>query len=624
MESHMKEQFYKDLAKVYEMIKDLQDEISSYYGVLKNEDENKERFINSFLQHLGLEVNEQNQMALISRLVTLRDDLLSQSLKKANFSEEEIIQKKEEAYLWVAKFHTNIHERLIDEIFKEELLTPFYREIFRGTHEVGKRFSSWQSSWTAQIINGVNRELYRYFNGDEEKIFEMLNSKELHDLSSDGSKGDRSYSVITKDENGEYIHKAYSRAFATEVTEVLKALAEFKNNLLKLEDEVFDQQKVYTDYLQAIIEALAEVDRSKLIPRWAEVDRRWMRVTAPLQIGHPLEYYEDHYRKAVALEWDLRIVNPNSNAGKVKDDISTMYKDLFFELSDKVKNAQKIYQNTDKNINRVQLYLGRPALYYGAEFCGLFSAQVVPNDEDVTKEAGKKIFAFADNVLDSTRAKPFMKIQSTIFEKEFLDRSRELIFKKEKLWHEVYNITTIGHEYGHILWLDEDSERLMNKSGNFKNIEEFKATTGGLMAFFHNQKDDLKEYILNDTIRRSVGLIAWRETGEVEPYYCEGLIHLHGLFESGVLEFDKKLKVDLSQSAYEKIKDWYQKTYKDLALHYLNKEDATIFLKKYLKKEGRYWMPIDDKVNYFVKHYWNLHQDIGQIVDDESSKEEWL
>ena len=620
----MKDKFYDDLKRVYQLVQKRDDKIRSFYDAIDAKDKEKEIIINDFLTTLNLPINSQNQMALVSRLVTLRDDLLSQSFKKANFSEEEIIQKKEEAYLWVANIHTKAHQELIDEIFEKELLTPFYREIFSGTHEVGKRFSSWQSSWTAHIINGVNRELYQYFNGDEEKIFEMLNIKDLHDLSIDGQKGDRSYSVIVKNQDGEYIHKAYSRAFATEVTEVLKALAEFKNNLLKLDDEVFEQEKVYTEYLQAIIEALAEVDRAKLIPRWAEVDRRWMRVTAPIQIGHPLEYYEDHYRKAVALEWDIRIVNPDSNADKIKDDISLMYQSIFNELKNDLKESQKIYDNTNANINRVQLYLGRPALYYGAEFCGLFSAQVVPNDETVTKEEGKKIFAFADNVLESQRAKPFMKIHSIVFPKEFLDSSRELMFKKEKLWHEVYNITTIGHEYGHILWLDEDSERLMNQSGNFKNIEEFKATTGGLMAFFHNQQENLKEYVLNDTIKRAVGLIAWRETAEVEPYYCEGLIHLHGLFESGVLKFENKLKIDMSEDAYNRAKEWYQKTYKDLALHYLRKEDATDFLKRYAQKEGKYWMPVDKKVNYFVKYYWNLHQDIGQIIDEESSKEDWI
>jgi hypothetical protein len=248
----------------------------------------------------------------------------------------------------------------------------------------------------------------------------------------------------------------------------------------------------------------------------------------------------------------------------------------------------------------------------------------VPNDEVVSKEMGKKIFAFADNVLESAKAKPFMKIQSEVFPKWFLDQGRELIFKREDIWHRVYNITTIGHEFGHILWLDDDSEQVMNRSGNFKNIEEFKATTGGLMAFFENENDELKSHILNDLIKRAVGLIAWRETGEVEPYYCEGLIHLCGLFESGVLSFDKSLNIDMSDEAYERVKSWYQQIYKSLAKHYLQKEDATLFLEEFVQKEGRYWMPKDKDVNYFVKYYWNLHQDIGQVVDESSSKEEWL
>jgi len=614
----MKEKFFRDLSEVYEMIKSLQRDISKYYDILDQKDIEREEFINSFLESVGLDITRENQVSAISRIVNLRDDLLESAYKKAGFSKDEIIEKKEQAYLWVADFHLKKHKELIDAIEKKELLTPFYREIFRGVHEVGVEFSSWQSSWTAQIINGVNRELYRYFNGDEEKIFEMLNVKNLYDLASDGNKGDRSYSVLVKQDDGEYKNIAYSKAFAKEVTNTLIKLAEFKNNLLKLEDEVFFQKEVYTNYLQAIIEALAEVDTAKLIPRWAEVDRRWMRVTAPLQIGHPLEYYEDHYRKAVALEWDLRIINPNSNGGEVKEDIKKMYHKLYTQIEEK----KEVYDLTISNVERVQLYLGRPALYYGAEFCGLFSAQVVPNDEEVTKEAGKKIFAFADNVLDLAKAKPFMKIQSVVFDREFLDESRELIFKRNDLWYEVYNISTIGHEYGHILWLDHDTERKMNKSGNFKNIEEFKATTGGLMAFFMNEKEELKSHILNDLIKRAVGLIAWRETGEVEPYYCEGLIHLVGLFESGVLSFDKKLRID--KDRYDDLKEWYIKTYTNLAKHYLDKKDATSFLTKYAKKEGKYWMPIDDKVNYFVKYYWNLHQDIGQVVDDEVSKDEWI
>ncbi len=620
----MKKAFYKDLEEVYTLIKNKQESLHAFYDILGAESDNeKERFIDAFLTKIGLDVTPENRMSAVTRLVSLRDDSLTQAFKKAGFSEEEIIQKKEEAYLWVADFYLKMHQSLVEEIEAKNLLTPFYREIFKGVHEVGKVFSGWQSSWTAHIIDGVNRELYRLFNGDEEKIFEMFHEKELFDKGHDGEKGDRSYSVLVEQEDGSFKSVPYAEAFAQEVTQALLALAEFKNSLLKLEDDVFDLKEAHINYLQAIIEALAEKDTAKLIPRWAEVDRRWMKVTAPLQIGHPLEYYEDHYKKAVALEWDLRIVNPQNSAGDVKEKIQTMYANVFDSLRDEVAGSEKIYESSLKSADKVQLYLGRPALYYGAEFCGLFSAQVVPNDEVVTKEEGKKIFAFADNVLEASRAKPFMKIQKEVFPKWFLDQSRDVLFKKEDIWYDVYNITTIGHEFGHILWIDDDTESIMNKTGNFKNIEEFKATTGGLCAFFHSETDALKAHVLNDTVRRAVGLIAWKETGEVEPYYCEGLIHLHGLFETGVLKFGKKLEIDMSDEGYDRIKAWYLNTYKSLARHYLHKEDASVFLHRYAQKEDKYFMPVRDDVKYFVNYYWNLHKEIGQVID-ERGKEAWL
>ncbi len=617
----MKKAFYSDLKKIYNITEENQKKLNSFYNILgDNPNKEDQAFIDNFLEKIDLEINNENRMALISRLVSLRDDALIQVLKKANFSEEEIIEKKEEAYLWVASHHLAIHESLINEIDKQKLLTPFYRAVFRGVHEVGITFSSWQSSWTAQIIDGTNRELYRLFNGDEEKIFEMLHEKDLFDKGHDGNRGDRSYSVLVKQDNGSFKSIPYAQAFAKEVTTSLLALADFKHSLILLEDDLFNQRDEYLNYIQSIIEALAEKDNDKLIPKWADVDRKWMKITTPIQIGHPLEYYEDHYKKAVALEWDMRIVNPDNSAGSIKEEIKVMYK----EISNTIENSQIIYKNSLPNIEKVQLYLGRPALYYGAEFCGLFSAQVVPNDELITKEEGKKIFAFADNVLESIRAKPFMKIQNEIYSKEFLNQGRELIFKKEKTWHEIYNITTIGHEYGHILWLDNESESIMNHTGNFKNIEEFKATAGGLVAFFLNEKESLKEYVLHDTIKRAIGLIGWKETGEVEPYYCEALIHLSILFESEVLKFSNNLEIDMSKEKYERVKALYIQRYKELASHYINKKDATEFLERFASKNGKYFLPINDEVKYFVNYYWNMHQDIGQVVDDSGEKSNWI
>ncbi|HIE34773.1 MAG TPA: invasion protein CiaB [Campylobacterales bacterium] len=431
-------------------------------------------------------------------------------------------------------------------IEKENLLTPFYRKILKRAHEVGVAMSSWQSSWTAQIIYGVNRELYRLFGGDEERVFELLNTKNLLDVDENGNIGDRSYSVL-RIKDGKFETISYFEAFRDEVIEVCKSLDLFILSLKDDIDEIFSLENEWIDYLEKIKVALLEKRVDKLISRWADVDRAWMRITSPIQIGHPLEYYEDHYRKSVALEWDIRVANPDFKKDMVKEKVELAFKRLYKDINIDQKN---IYENSLKNLKRVQLYVGRPFSWYGAEFNGLFSAQVVPNDEKVSKEEGKKIFAYADMIFQSQKAKPPMKITKEVFGKMVVKKFRE-IFKMPSIWHKVYEVTTIGHEYGHILWIDEDSESLMNRSGNFKNIEEFKATVGGLITFFMFEEEDFVEYILEDTIQRAVSLIAWRETQEVLPYYIEGLLHLQALFDSKILSFDDRLVVNISKIGYD-------------------------------------------------------------------------
>ena len=256
--------------------------------------------------------------------------------------------------------------------------------------------------------------------------------------------------------------------------------------------------------------------------------------------------------------------------------------------------------------------------------------KVVPNDEIVSLEEGKKIFAFSDEILQSSRAKPFLKLSREIFGQELLTKDRNFLFKQTASWHSVYDITTIGHEYGHILWCDEETESFMNKTGNFKNIEEFKATTGGLISYLLDEKDDekhLKEAILIDLIKRSVGLISWMEVDEVQPYYCEGLIHLCALFESNILTWDedkKELKIDLEDEKFEKLKVWYIKNYTALAKHYLEKLDATKFLNIYATKKDKYFMPNDENIKSFVEYYFKRYQEIGQELDTFDKKENYI
>jgi len=624
-----KETFLNDLQKIYDFLNEQKTQTNKIIAYLEDEQFDKLGIINDFAKSLKLEMTSDLRFALVTRLVNLRDDSLVQVLKKLGKNEKEIIELQEKAYSFIKDYWQKRHTNLIDLIVQDNLLTPFYREVFIGVYNVGLQMTAWQTSWTAHIINGVNKDLMAKFDGNEEKIMQYLEDEKLLDLGHGGITADRCYSALIKDAD-KYTSKAYIQAFKKETTEVVDALEEFADKLIELEDEIYSQKWDYILYIQALIKAFSEDRTEELVSKWADVDRAWMKIKTPIQIGHPLEYYEDHFRKAVALEWDIRLTNPKfaQNDHRVRK-IKSAFGKIFnsFEANE---NYKKIYDFSLKSLDKVQLYVGRPALFFGAEFNGMFSAQVVPNDEIVSLEEGKKIFAFSDEILQSSRAKPFLKLSAEIFGQEILTKDRTFLFNETQSWHQVYDISTIGHEYGHILWCDEQTESVMNKTGNFKNIEEFKATTGGLISFFLDQDTDeahLKDQVLIDLVKRSVGLIGWMEVDEVQPYYCEGLIHLSGLFDTGVLTWDeenKKLNIDLSDKKYEELKKWYLVNYTALAKHYLDKLDASKFLNLYATKNGKYFMPNNQKINSFVKDYFKRYQEIGQELDTSDKKSNYI
>ena len=627
-----KEQFMKDLQVIYDELQFRQASLNKYYELL-DESKTHERanvIVDAFLKLLDIPRDKDSEMAALTRIVNLREDALEQVLEKNGSSKEEIAMKKELAYGFTSTMHITRHETFISWVEEHKLLTPFYRALMLGVHFVGVTLSIWQSHWTHHIIHSVNLELSDLFNGDDAKVFEMLQSESLLDEDESGCVGDRCYSVlvntstklsdrtstssVTEEESlaepveAKYKSVAYAEAFPKEVTQVTTALEQLISLLNQHEDEVFDQKAEWIAYFTAIKLAFAHTKTNELIGKWAEVDRRWMAVTTPLQVGHPLEYYEDHYRKAVALEWDLRIVNPALQEGS-----STRNNIKLFAYEMAKEFGEEALGTMSKNLLQVdetQLYIGQPILYYAAEFNGLFSAQVVPNDEQVSAELGKKIFAYADFVMASKKAKPIMKLSVETMGEAFVKKQKDLVDNEPKLWQEIYDISTVGHEYGHILWIDSDTETKMNGTGQFKNIEEFKATAGGLMAFFQNEQDDLKNHIIDDLVSRAVGLMAWREVGEVLPYYCEGLIHLDILFGSGVITYDKEIQIDYSK--YDEMKERYQKAYKELAETYLKKEDASVYLNKYTVKTDGIYLPTDEKISSFVEHYYARYKEIGQ------------
>jgi len=581
------------LEAAYEVVRLRDERINSYFKKLPDD---LQKLFEDILNALKLEVNEENLLALKKRFFHLREDSIINLLRKGNFSKEEIQEIQLDLYELTKDFWLKEHEKLINEL--SPFIGPFYAEILRGVHKIGIAFSKWQPLWTKHIIHTINEELTKEFNGDEAKVMSFLFENDLLDKDDD-EVAERCYSVLVKSESGKYLVRCYSEVFEEEVEEAVRAIDELIVNLESLEDEY---KLEWVLYFNALKTALLEKNRQEIIKKWASVDKIWMDIKSPIQVGHPLEYYEDKYRKAVALELDVRIKNPNLKS-EVKDNIVKMYK--------KYCNDEKLLNIALKNIEKTQLYISSPATFYGAEFNGLFSAQVVPNDEKVSAEKGKKIFAFVDKVYEDIKARPKMLISYEILGKEFMDRFYEELRDKEK-FIKVYDITTIGHEFGHILWVDEATESVMNKSGMFKNIEEFKATTGGLMAFFENEDKDIVNSILDDTIKRAVGLIAWMEVDEVLPYYIEGLIHLTGLIESGVIKFNGK-NLEYDYSKYEVLKEWYKNTYLDLADLYVRKADAKEFLDKFIYKDKNYF-PLNKKADEFVRYYYKRYQEIGDKI----------
>ena len=619
----------KDIAKVYLYLESKNKETNKLYETLSLQDRPK-----IFQSLINMPKNKETALALIDRVVGLKEAPLENVLKKMDFSYNEILKAKEKMLEITEEYYMQRHKDLLDFVQKENLLTEFLRELLKSVHKIGLVFNTFFKNWQKDLILGINKDLQSKFHNDLNAILEAL--KESFEVSSSGEMSDRSYSVPQYD-GEKYKAVAYASffkkdflAFRAVFDEVLEKLESIPEVCAKLE-----QKSAYLEYFKALKNALLQENVKELLESWREVDRKWMQISTPLQVGHPLEYYEDHYRKSVAPEWDVRIariyegkdlLEEDKGDFKIsKNDILEFYKAQSANLP-MTKYKDSIDKSVEDSLLKTQSYGGMPLMFYGAELNGLFSAQVVPNDESVSQKYGKKIFYFPDRVWNQSASKPFMKLSSKTFPKSFLDFNRALLYFQKEQWYRVYEISTVGHEFGHILWVDNESELVMNKSGEFKNIEEFKATMGGLAYYFSAKNQSLQKELIFNTISRAVSLMAWKKESEVLPYYCEGLIHLDIMFASGVLQYAGDFSdaaLEICEEKFQSLQELYLKTYKKLATIYLEKKDAKEFLSDYVIKEknGEY-MPKNKKVYDFVKDYYREYENNGQVLD-EISIETW-
>lgn len=598
--------------KLNEISKSFKNGLNSLYKDMDNP------IILNGLKIANLTPTNTTKLAMVSRIVDLKFQGIENELKRLNLSKEQIKNINLNLYDYVSEFYINAFDSMLKQVNDENLLDEFEMELLWSVHRIGIAITKMQKIWQHHIIDEINEEFESKFSSIAQAM-KFISQNGLYQIDSDGLRCDRVYGAVIKS-NDSYKMVPYMVAFKEECSAVVE---EFENSIKILKPlSKTSQDSAYIAYLEALKIAFKESDNNLVVARWQDAERVWMQTRGTIQIGHPLEYYEDAYTHAVALEWDIRLSEDGGiNEQGLKDSIKDSFDQIYSKTGVKNPNMAALVHS---NIDKTQLYISTPMLYYGAEFNGLFSAQVVPNDEKVSGECGKKIFAFVDFVYQSSKAKPFMKLASEIFDKQFLDYGREILFKNEKIWKQVYEISTIGHEFGHILFMDSDSENIMNTGGEFKFIEEYKATTGGLVNFFLHEVQELKMPVFAELIKRSVGLIAWQKVAETRAYYCEGLIHLDLLFKAGVLSFNgAKLLVKFDIQSYEAFKVLVMQNYINLATHYAKKLNASEFLAIFAKFDGEVYLPTDSIVAEFVKYYYSRYEAIGNEIDDSNEWQKW-
>ncbi len=663
--------------KLTELMKVLPEVIKTYKEIffpLKNMfNEYKEtwkvnQIITSFLDELALQQNEKTIYVAYERIANLKTNILKSYLDEASKQAEkntkdlkvEIPNKLDDrqkilnkAYIFVSNLYNEYFEQFIEKLKEKNLLDDFYITLFEWSLQLKKAFDDFYFVWLNHIEK-QNEILDKRFDNNSGEIMAYLKEKDLLEKDENGNYTDRSYTVLKW-----WKMLSYAQAFPNQINKLAQSIDDFIKKLQKQEN---DEKQAIVDYLQAIKEAYLETDTTKLLWKWQQVDEKWMQVKWPFQIVHPMEYYDDKYRKAVQPEFDIRVLDVETLQSKVQKDISFMFEKLFSKF-DKQK-YEEIYNFSKESFSRVLLFVSEPVIYGGWYMNWLFSAQVVPNDETISKKFGKKIFAFPNKVREEQKKAPIKKHIAMTFEKDFIKEYKQLLDDAKTYYH-IYDVETIWHEFGHTLWMGDETEIKMNlKTWNFKNIEEWKATTGWLVAYFvkndlewwrndlewwklvnsekwkiqswlqdetglqdkliqktknKNWKQDISEFdraLMLMHFRRSIALMERKKFDEVAPYYNEGLIHLDILYKSGVLQIkDNKAIFNFTTETYEKLKQLYLENYEKLIKIYLNKKDAGEFLYDYvIQAEDGYNLPKNEELRKFVVHYQELFEKHGNEV----------
>lgn len=121
---------FKELAK---LVKNRKENINFFYDLLDSEQWGE--YFERLLTLSELKRDKTTLLAILRRLVDLKEENLIQEWKKNNFKEEKITKLKHKFYEEIRKFYEKEHQELIYEIKERKIVNDFYQVLIQGVHK---------------------------------------------------------------------------------------------------------------------------------------------------------------------------------------------------------------------------------------------------------------------------------------------------------------------------------------------------------------------------------------------------------------------------------------------------------------------------------------------------------
>ncbi|MFK0463399.1 hypothetical protein ACISOT_01135, partial [Campylobacter jejuni] len=115
---------FKEIAK---LVRKYKERNNALYEFLDKEDVGE--YFRSLISLSELKQDKTTMLAILRRLIDLKEENLVQEWKKNNFKEDKIIELKHKFYEEVRKFYEKEHQNLINEIKEKKLLNNFYQSL---------------------------------------------------------------------------------------------------------------------------------------------------------------------------------------------------------------------------------------------------------------------------------------------------------------------------------------------------------------------------------------------------------------------------------------------------------------------------------------------------------------